>query len=506
LRGHHDDATIVDLAASVARRHGAAVVRSSANRLSIVNSSGSVMAELCWRAPDTTDLASVSNSSHSRRAVELHAVSHVEETSTLFEDLTRHLRHSLLPFTQAELADIRRSMPLVQRVVSHEPELARWALVFRDHFLEHSVGFVDGMLQSGVDAEWLYALAKGDRTRNRERIHATFLSLNCRSGIMDNAWIPDSYGDVARTDPVLKELDAFIESAHAAGRRVMAVDDGGLIALGYGSAGGSTRVDAAIELTVSGLKRIRRAPGITIPVVNMARSTLKTLLGYPEIADSCIRRLRDLLPVQKFAGRPVLLIGYGALGARLAPRLRSLGVRLSVVDEDLLALIAAAESGFCTFRFTRDALVTDPPFLIVSTTGEPVLDRPLLECLPVGVFLAPFATKDFSTCNEPDLLQRSQFVPGFGRRYQLENGADFVVLGDGRSLNLFESDSIPNGGYDAYRAGTILAAKRLALSVDTLAPGIDDYFADEAIAASDLFEAYYEFYLALKPACTRDER
>jgi predicted dehydrogenase len=65
------------------------------------------------------------------------------------------------------------------------------------------------------------------------------------------------------------------------------------------------------------------------------------------------------------------------------------------------------------------------------------------------------------------------------------------------SLNLYEADSIPNQGYDAYRAGTLIAATELCRRIDHLDPGVHTDLVDEIIASSGLSDVYYDTYLAL---------
>lgn len=306
----------------------------------------------------------------------------------------------------------------------------------------------------------------------------------------------------------MARVEEFIDRAHAADRRVVVIDDGGLLARGYGALHSPHRVDAALELTVSGLKRIHTAGKPGIPVINMARSAVKTHLGYPEIADSCLRRLRMLIPDRKLIGRPVLLFGYGTLGSQLAGLLRGLGCQVTVVDTDILALIDAAEHGYPTHRRASDALQATRPFLVIGTTGEPVLTEQEYALLPDEVLLAPFATRDFSTLATPlpDFARQlhSTQIPGLGSSHQLPTGNTAVLLGDGRSLNLFHADSIPNQGYDAYRAGTLITTRALCARADQLQPGVHTSFADEQITAAGLFEhyyeRYYERYLAPTPA------
>jgi S-adenosylhomocysteine hydrolase len=407
--------------------------------------------------------------------------------------LVNRLASRLRRFSQVELDQIIATMPLLDRYAVPSTAMAGWAVIFRDHYVENTLGFLLALQQTGVSAEWIYALAKGDRTHNRDRVHATLLDRGCASGVLDNTVInaPDTYA--VELTRAVAEVDAFIDAAHRQGRRVLVIDDGGLLAQGYGRADAPRRIDAAVELTVSGLKRIASAE-LDIPVFNLARSEVKTNLGYPEIADSCLRRLRALLPAVKITGRPVVVLGYGTLGSRLAQALRAQGCQIHVVDPDPLALIAAAETGHRTYRTAAEALRAARPFLVVGTTGEDALDIDDLRLLPDGTFLAPFATRDFSII----ATSGHQFVeiPGIGRRYRMTSGSQVTILGDGRSLNLFEADAIPNQGYDAYRAGTLIAAIALCEQAEHLPPGVHTDLVDTIVRKAGLYDAYYNTYLA----------
>ncbi|MFI0220451.1 hypothetical protein [Streptomyces lydicus] len=132
-------------------------------------------------------------------------------------------------------------------------------MLFRDHYLEHSTGFVLVMERAGLPAEWIFALDKGDRTWNRDRVHATFLARGYRSDVLDNSAVNDPADHLDDLARVSEKIDAFLDAAHAAGRGVLVVDDGGLLARGYGATTAPRTVDAALELTVSGIKRIAAA-------------------------------------------------------------------------------------------------------------------------------------------------------------------------------------------------------------------------------------------------------
>lgn len=491
-----DPPGIPPLLARIADRHGLHLTPTHGDTVHLAQGSGEPVASVHWRQAPPGPASTLGYQVPAGPRAQILLTIEPGADGGVTGGLVAALEAALLPYSQAELDTITESMPLVRRFATPDQALDGWALVFRDHYLEHSVGFVLGMHRSGIPAEWIFTLAKGDKTRNRHRIDATFRSLGFRSAVLDNAAIndPDSHRNTLAA--VLAELDAFIDAAHAAGRRVLVVDDGGLLASGYGAAGAPRQVDAAIELTVSGLKRITAAGPLAVPVLNLARSTVKTLLGYPEIADSCLRRLRTLLPAHKVIGRPITLLGYGTLGSRLAHGLRCLGARVSIVDTDIRALVAAAEAGYPTRRTLAEAITADPPFLLAATTGEVALSQTDLPLLPDGLFLAPFATRDFSLLTSGDLADQAVQIPGLGVRYPLPGDRHVILLGDGRSMNLFEADSIPNQGYDAYRAGTIIAAKALCARPDGFRAGVHVTPADEAIAAAGLFETYYRHYLA----------
>lgn len=416
-------------------------------------------------------------------------------------DVLRSLQSLCLPYAPRELDGIAASMPLVAQYAHPCEAFENWAVLFRDHRLEHSVGFLLGLERSGIPAEWMFALDKGDRTLNSDRIHATYLARGYHSDLLDNAAIDAAGPASGRLRRVTDRIDTFISDARNAGRKILIIDDGGLLARGYGTRQG-IRADAAIELTVSGIKRIASAPELGIPVLNMARSQVKTLLGYREIADSCIRRLRAILPDRKFIGRHVLLIGYGTLGSRLAAALRALGCRVDIVDTDLPTLITAAEDGYTTHRSAGEALRASEPFLVIGTAGEIALTSADMAHLPDGVLLAPFATRDFSALTQGTHAVGTG-IPGVGISFQFPDGRTATLLGNGRSMNLFEADSIPNQGYDAYRAGTLIAARHLCAHHERIPPGLHTEPADRAITDAGLYEAYYDRYNAPRPPASR---
>ncbi|XUY30467.1 Gfo/Idh/MocA family oxidoreductase (plasmid) [Agrobacterium sp. rho-8.1] len=424
-------------------------------------------------------------------------------------ELIELIRTKLYCFSEEEIAEIKKSMPLLGKSSIDSKEcFDGWSLIFRDHFVENTLGFLLAIVNAGIPPEWILALTKGDRTSNRHRIDATLRSKGIRTGVLDNALIDTT---IASPDALLQykePLDDFIDSSRAAGKKVLIIDDGGLVAWGYGSKSSARRVDGALELTIAGLKRIAQVSDIDIPILNLAKSELKQQLAYPEIVDSCVRRIQTIIPGFKQRGRSAIVLGYGSLGEKLTSALHSIGMLVHVVEKDILRLIKAAEAGYATHRNLSDAIDRANPFLIAGTTGEIALTADDVDVLKDETVLAPFATRDFSILKEILDPAASTTIPNIGKRYKLDDARQVTVLGDGRSLNLFEADAIPNEGYDAYRAGTLIAAAALCQAPTHFSPGLHLDRVNEIIRSSGLYERYYDRYVLTKdrsPEKDRDE-
>ena len=253
-------------------------------------------------------------------------------------------------------------------------------------------------------------------------------------------------------------------------------------------------VDAVIELTIVGIGRIAAMPEIKVPVYNMARAEVKTVSIYPEIAESCVRRIRDLLGAEKIIGRAVLVVGFGMAGRHVARILRATGCRVSVVDKRTIALIEAAENGFRTFRSVREAIDSIRPFLVIGCTGDIAFELGDFQALPEGAFVTGIATRDLLglACCAQHYEVRS--LPGVGSEYRSDCHS-FVQLGDGRSVNLFLSQSIPNRCFDLFKAASLVAARDLCARCGELPGGIYLKEVDDAVASSGLLERYYDLYL-----------
>ena len=396
-------------------------------------------------------------------------------------------------YTKDEVLSICQGFPLLTQIAA-QLDLAEQdiALVFRDHFLEDNLSFLISCRNAGINPRWIFALSKGDRTSQRDRIASYLKSLHFNVGVFDNAAFESPSFD-ENTSAVYGLLEQFVLQAKAAGKRVILIDDGALMPIIFGQR--QNLIDFAIELTIIGVKRLSKLPALEIPVLDMARSKFKTALVYPEIADACFRRVRYLLKEEKFSGRTVAIVGYGNAGRPLAQKFRSIGCQVVVVDINRLTLICAAEDGFRTFPSLEAALQQHKPMLIIGCSGEVSITSTDLALVPNGCYLTGIATKDLSEFGKSSDSRQSVNIPSFGTEHRTSSEKTFYQLGDGRSVNLFESDSIPNKAGDVFRAAVLIMLvfgieKRSRLQV-----GINSDIVDVILQDSGLLDLYYETYL-----------
>jgi len=413
----------------------------------------------------------------------------------LFQQLEASISELSTLFVPQEVEAILDSMPLMGEFAARETTqpLAQFALIWRDHFLEENVALLQAFEQAGIEPHWIYTLSKGDRTSKWQRIGAHFRSRGYQTDLFAHQDFDGEASEQAAVSNMLDRLEQFIVDARAAGKRIMLIDDGGLLMLRLGQK--QHLIDLALELTIAGIRRLELLNSVDIPVYDVARSEFKISITYPEIGESCVKRIRELLAAEKFSGRSILIVGYGAAGASIAQIFRTLGGVVSVVDTNVMRLIEAAEKGFRTFRSVEAAIERVQPFLVVGCTGNVSFSQEDIERLPHNAYITAVATKDLTILNTIKENYHVAPIPHLGYQYTDAHGKRFTQLGDGRSVNLFESEAIPNRANDVFKTGIFVAALHLAQNYSQLAPGVHWEAVDAAIMQSGLLERYYDVYL-----------
>jgi S-adenosylhomocysteine hydrolase len=393
-------------------------------------------------------------------------------------------------YTDKEIEAIEKSMPILKKYSEERNNnLKGVAIIWRDHFLEENVGLLTSFVRMGVDPTDILAIDKGDSTKHREEITETFKKLGYQVDILDNTAVAD---DILIEDGK-KLVKDFIEKRRD--KKIVILDDGAIVSRIL-TLHSYENVEAFVELTVTGLKRIKDldTDKLSYPVLNVAKSKLKRFITYKEISNTIFTRSIELLGGAKLVGRTVIQLGYGDLGEVLAERYRQYGARLIVIEPDVMKCIDAAEKGFTTFRTLEEAMKYEKPFLIVGASGYNSISREVIEKLDDGTFVTSGATADLKIFKEYEKEGcKYKEIPKYGTQYEI-NGKHITVLGNGRSVNLFDSEAIPNQSNDIFKASQIVVTDKIINTEHNLKNRVELDIVDQWIEESGILEQYYDLY------------
>lgn len=394
-----------------------------------------------------------------------------------------------LAYNQNEIDAIIRDMPVVHWYSSsHKDTLKDVAIIWRDHFLEENVGLLSGFVRMGVKPENILAIDKGDSTRHRFEIRETFKKLGFHVNVLDNTDVDNE--ELMKIGKKL--IFDFIKARK--NLKVIVLDDGAIVTKILDKKH-FDNVVGIVELTEMGLRRIRpNQDKLLYPVLNVAKTKLKRHITYTEISSSIFTRIIELLGGEKLVGRSVVMCGYGDLGEILADRLRSYGVRVTVVDVDTLRLIIAAERGYMTYKSCYDAVKNEKPFMIIGASGYRSITEEVIQMLPDYGYVTSGATADLHAFRDFEARGETfQKVDKYGTQYYVF-GKHVDVLGNGRSVNLFDSEAIPNKSNDVFKAAQLLTAYNM-ISQKTLENKLEVNIVDEWIEESGILDKYYSLYM-----------
>ena len=139
--------------------------------------------------------------------------------------------------------------------------------------------------------------------------------------------------------------------------------------------------------------------------------------------------------------------------------------------------------------------------------------RMLLLSEPGGIIGKSFrrvsAPGDHSLCDRPeksggDLFKeyekegyKYKAIPKYGTQYEI-NGKKITVLGNGRSVNLFDSEAIPKRSNDIFKASQLVVTDKIINGKDDLRNQVELDIVDKWIDESNILEEYYNLYFKRK--------
>ncbi len=229
------------------------------------------------------------------------------------------------------------------------------------------------------------------------------------------------------------------------------------------------------EETTTGVIRLRamaKAGKLAYPVVAVNEALTKHLFdnryGTGQSAIDGILRATNIL----FAGKHVVVGGYGWVGRGIASRAHGMGSIVTVVEVDPIRALEAAMDGYRVMNAADAARIGD---VFISATGNlNVFGRGHFPSMRDGAILANAG--HFNDEFELDALEEqavsSREVRPFTREYRMADGRRIYLLADGRLVNLGAAEGHPSIVMDMSFANQALGLEWLRANLDGLAPAV----------------------------------
>ncbi|RLG78044.1 MAG: adenosylhomocysteinase [Thermoprotei archaeon] len=264
------------------------------------------------------------------------------------------------------------------------------------------------------------------------------------------------------------------------------IDDGGDLHayLHDKERGIAERIWGGTEETTTGvirLKAMEREGVLKYPVIAVNNALTKFLFdnryGTGQSALDGIIRATNIL----FAGKKVVVAGYGWVGRGIAQRARGLGARVIVTEVDPIRALEAVMDGFDVMSMDKAAEVGD--VFITATGNINVIDGRHIEKMKDGALLANAGhfNVEINVKALEELAVEIREVRPYVKEFKLKNGKRVYLLAEGRLVNLVAAEGHPSEVMDMSFANQALAVEyivknrgRLPVKVLTLPREIDE--------------------------------
>ena len=229
------------------------------------------------------------------------------------------------------------------------------------------------------------------------------------------------------------------------------------------------------EETTTGVIRLQamaREGALKYPIISVNEADTKHFFdnryGTGQSTLDGINRATNIL----WAGRKVVVIGYGWCGRGVASRARGMGAHVSVTEVDPVKALEAVMDGFNVVHSLEAARFGE--VFITVTGGLRAIGEEHLNLMRDGAILANsghFNVEIDIPALKALTLETKQIRP-FVEEYRLKDGRKLYLLADGRLINLSAAEGHPSSVMDMSFANQAFCVEYLADKRDSLAPGV----------------------------------
>ncbi len=232
-----------------------------------------------------------------------------------------------------------------------------------------------------------------------------------------------------------------------------------------------SNVIGGTEETTTGVIRLRsleRTGGLKYPIIAVNDAQTKYLFdnryGTGQSTIDGITRATNIL----WAGKTVVVCGYGWCGHGIALRAKGLGSQVIVTEVEPVRALEAVMDGYQVMPILEAAKVGD---IFITTTGDKyVIDKAHLQMMKDGAILANSGHFNVEI-NIPALesLARSKRqIKPLVDEYTLKDGRHLYLLGEGRLVNLAAAEGHPASVMDMSFANQALCLEYMVKNRESL--------------------------------------
>ena len=234
-------------------------------------------------------------------------------------------------------------------------------------------------------------------------------------------------------------------------------------------------IKGGTEETTTGVHRIRamaKDGKLRYPIIAVndaeTKSDFDNVYGTGQSAIDGIIRATNVL----FAGKNVVVSGYGHCGVGLSSRARGLGSHVIVTEVDPIRALRARMDGFEVMPMELAAEVGD---IFVTATGcKDVITKSHFEKMKNGAIVANAGhfNVEVSIADLENIAKSKREIRPDNMEYTLPNGNKIFGLAEGRLVNLAAAEGHPSEVMDMSFANQFLSILRLAEEAEKMNPDV----------------------------------
>ena len=231
------------------------------------------------------------------------------------------------------------------------------------------------------------------------------------------------------------------------------------------------------EETTTGVIRLRSLAGagrLRYPIIAVNDADTKHFFdnryGTGQSTLDGITRATNIL----WAGKKVVVAGYGWCGRGVALRARGMGANVIVTEVNHTRALEAAMDGHQVMSMAEAAHIGD--IFITLTGGLKAVARQHIEVMKDGAVLANSGhfNVEIDIPALEEMSDSKQEIRPFVEEYRMVDGRRLYLLGEGRLINLSAAEGHPSAVMDMSFADQALAVEHLARTAHTLKPQVYD--------------------------------